>query len=565
MSKRNRKNGKRNVDKLLRFFDVFREELSDVYGRTEPIRFAIDRQLQRMRKRARVDTPKLRGKALSAFLESNRLCRDVPITLDPQIVRDARHFIAVVLERYTLSLDPEAVQTPLELSYLFDVWRFGPGTANGVPVTHAAEKMSEVMTCTAPCEPLVRKLRSSHPYLSAEDAKTGVGVRVVGGSRLGFVLKNEEQLRTIAMEPSGNMCVQLAAGVYIQGALTFIGLDITAQQPKNMALACRGSISGEEATLDLKSASDMNRTSLVKLLWPREWYHLLLRIRSQSVMVEHEDGSREEVPLEMIGTMGNGFTFPLMTLTLTALIYAYRAQRGGPTLRIDWTRTAVYGDDIIVPTDEYEVCVETLEAAGFIVNRDKSYCTGKFRESCGGDYYDGVNVTPVYVKSLVNDSEVYVALNQVLEWSSRYNLVMARTLRYLRGCLVGEPHFVPEWHNPDEGILVPNGPRRYKYLSRKNEEYGLRDNRFAMSLAIGGYISETAPGLFNGKPCASLRGGRPKAQWKRAQVYTPREGGVTFRVREDRIPAGFLDGWDPLTRSYASSQHVGLMAAIVLM
>jgi hypothetical protein len=63
---------------------------------------------------------------------------------------------------------------------------------------------------------------------------------------------------------------------------------------------------------------------------------------------------------------------------------------------------AVFGDDIIIPVDCRELFVETLEVLHFKVNERKSFWTGKFRESCGVDSYDGVDVTPVYWKTFFN-------------------------------------------------------------------------------------------------------------------------------------------------------------------
>jgi hypothetical protein len=59
---------------------------------------------------------------------------------------------------------------------------------------------------------------------------------------------------------------------------------------------------------------------------------------------------------------------------------------------------SVYGDDIIVPTEMSASVMEDLESFGLRVNQNKSYNTGLFRESCGGDFYAGVCVTPVYVR-----------------------------------------------------------------------------------------------------------------------------------------------------------------------
>jgi len=55
----------------------------------------------------------------------------------------------------------------------------------------------------------------------------------------------------------------------------------------------------------------------------------------------------------------------------------------------------IYGDDIIVPTEYVHAVIGNLEAFGLLVNRDKSFWTGKFRESCGKEYYDGFDVSVV--------------------------------------------------------------------------------------------------------------------------------------------------------------------------
>jgi hypothetical protein len=57
----------------------------------------------------------------------------------------------------------------------------------------------------------------------------------------------------------------------------------------------------------------------------------------------------------------------------------------------------VFGDDLIVPSDCGHLILGSLRYLGFKVNRNKTFGTGKFRESCGGEYYDGHDVTPVYL------------------------------------------------------------------------------------------------------------------------------------------------------------------------
>jgi hypothetical protein len=398
--------------RLTTFFTTLLEELLA----SGPQNGAVHRQVQRARKRARFRREDLRGLAIADFLAINERVGEIQKNsppsqvLDRRILSNAQYFITNVLERFTSTFDELAIQQPLEMSFLFSNWRFGPGASNGVKGTHTADKISQDMTCTALCEPLVLKLRRSSPYFTARDGHKGVsGTTLIGGSKLTTVPKNEDTERTIAIEPSGNMSLQLAAGMYLEGALRHIGLDIRNQQQKNIAMAKRGSQDGSIATLDLKSASDMISIDLVRALLPCAWFDLLIKLRSPTITVPSDGKAGNEdrqVELNMISTMGNGFTFPLMTLILVALIYGYRCTRGGPSLYIDWSNTCVFGDDIIIPTHEYSGFVDVLTKAGLIVNYDKSYSAGSFRESCGGDFLNGVDVTPFYVKSLVAEPDV---------------------------------------------------------------------------------------------------------------------------------------------------------------
>jgi len=60
----------------------------------------------------------------------------------------------------------------------------------------------------------------------------------------------------------------------------------------------------------------------------------------------------------------------------------------------------VYGDDLIVPTDHVHTVVQTLSHFGAVVGLDKSFWTGKFRESCGREYFNGTDVGIVRVRDV---------------------------------------------------------------------------------------------------------------------------------------------------------------------
>jgi hypothetical protein len=95
---------------------------------------------------------------------------------------------------------------------------------------------------------------------------------------------------------------------------------------------------------------------------------------------------------------------------------------------------AVFGDDIIVPSDSRELLFEALEVLHFKVNVQKSFWTGMFRESCGIDAFAGINVTPVYWKAPNDgkpaslDSTVEVSNNFYKKWLLNTSAVVSSTL-----------------------------------------------------------------------------------------------------------------------------------------
>lgn len=232
---------------------------------------------------------------------------------------------------------------------------------------------------------------------------------IVEGSVLFTVPKNATIDRVACKEPEVNQWLQRAVGISIRNSLRRVGIDLL-DQSRNQRLAREGSLTGELATIDLSSASDLISRTLVNRLLPVSWYVLLDDIRVHHVRLP----SGEQHECEMFSSMGNGFTFELETLIFWALASAvqYCFHIRGPV--------AVYGDDIIVGCRTARLLRHFFAFFGFKVNAKKSFWTGKFRESCGGHYFNGKDVTPFYVrKPIVHTVDLIQFLNQFREWSVR--------------------------------------------------------------------------------------------------------------------------------------------------
>ena len=254
---------------------------------------------------------------------------------------------------------------------------------------------------------------------------------VVRGSRLSFVPKTTEISRTICTEPVCNMLFQKGIAAVLEGRLREVCcIDLTRQPDKNRSLAQLGSTTGEFGTIDLSSASDSMSLSLVDEFFPRQvssWFKL-----TRSPVTILPDGT--EVELHMVSSMGNAFTFPLQTLFFSALVYgAYRVKG----LKFDRPygsslgNFAVFGDDIIVVKEAYDLVSRLLSICGFSVNVDKSFNEGLFRESCGRDYYSGYDVRGVYIKQLLDVCDVYSAINRLNVWSAKHGIPLPNTVQFL--------------------------------------------------------------------------------------------------------------------------------------
>jgi len=238
-----------------------------------------------------------------------------------------------------------------------------------------------------------------------------VSIDVVPGNVLFTVPKTAEIDRCAAKEPDLNMFMQKGVGDFIRLCLRRFGINLN-DQSRNRHLALEGSINGSLATLDLSSASDSISTMLVFELLPIHWYSLLDRLRSKVTSIDGIEHTNE-----MFSSMGNGFTFELESLLFFVICKAVSYFEGISGI------ISVYGDDLIVPTGMFTTLTYVLSVLGFEVNPLKSFNTGTFRESCGGHYDDGRDVTPFYVRRDVSTiSDLIHLLNQIWNWSYRAEL-----------------------------------------------------------------------------------------------------------------------------------------------
>jgi hypothetical protein len=316
--------------------------------------------------------------AREAFERGERLCRITNKRLDHFYVHPDRldPELRVWLGRMETSIRDLVGDVREFLDKLPELVRVTAGATEDKPRLRALPflKISGKVKAPLACG---RLLRSLGTWFGAENLQTVP----VEENRISLVPKNWKTHRTIACEPTGSLPVQLAVDAYLKRRLRRWGIDLHSQT-MNQEMARLGSLTGAYATLDLAMASDTVSYNVVAWLLPHGWLELL-----QSVRASGYRGPLGEGTYAKFSSMGNGATFVLETMIFGAACKAVGC--------VNWS---VYGDDIIVETGRVADLLRLLRFLGFLINREKSFSEGPFRESCGADWYRGVNVTPFYLR-----------------------------------------------------------------------------------------------------------------------------------------------------------------------
>lgn len=231
---------------------------------------------------------------------------------------------------------------------------------------------------------------------------------IVPGNKVTTVPKNAKTNRTIAIEPDLNMYVQKGIGRLIRNRLKRVTVDLD-DQTINQKLALKASITGSHATIDLSSASDTVCLKLVDLLLPHDWTDAIKQCRSDRGIMP--DGSL--ITYQKVSSMGNGFTFELESLLFWAICSSVIS-----LLKPASRQLAVYGDDLIVPVEICHTVLWLLNYLGFTPNSKKTFLKGPFRESCGKHYFQGIDVTPFYIRKDIESSDRLISVaNRIRTWS----------------------------------------------------------------------------------------------------------------------------------------------------
>lgn len=406
--------------------------------------------------RVNLENLDLKAVALTSFKEDEAFNRETTFRLRnlssaknsrvEGIIHDAQRKIAHILG-------------PLDLSSLLDNCRFGNGATVSLSRRRARydKKMTTFpLTVSPSCVNLALAVIQADPLWGSAICRADVlgpfsilpsNFEVVDYNQFDTVPKSLKGDRTIAKEPVLNGFLQQSVHVYLVERLRRFGVDLKDQTVNQSWASLAEKL--ELATLDAKSASNSVTTELVKLLLPPDWFDFLNKIRSRKTRLP--DGTIHYN--WMFSSMGNAFTFELETM----IFYSILSALCGPKSVV-----SVYGDDMILPQQYAAEAIQILELLGFRINRDKSFVSGAFFESCGKHYFKGSDVTPVFQKAQprLNHAERIRSANRLLRWGLRmcYGLGIDSAVRPVWNLLSGNGNTTcprgPVLHTDDDWFIM---------------------------------------------------------------------------------------------------------------
>lgn len=233
--------------------------------------------------------------------------------------------------------------------------------------------------------------------------------------QLALVPKSYSKRRIVVTEPCLNTYFQLGLGSEMERVLQqSTGISFATEPANNARLAQRGSLYGDYATMDLTQCSDYISLGLCEYMFPKSVSRWFKKLRTPYLTYQL-DGINFTIEPGMTATMGNGFCFPMQTILLVACVLGVYHTLGILPSSDGIRHYGVFGDDIVVDTNAFNLLSRVLTVLGLKVNASKSFAFGGFRESCGHDYFYGHDVRGIYLKRYTSDQDLLSCFNRLAQ------------------------------------------------------------------------------------------------------------------------------------------------------
>jgi len=337
-------------------------------------------------------------KAMDGYIKCEQDVRQFDREISQKDLRDFRNMSNLLFSEVFQQMDRDVHYGEL-------LPKHGPG-ATAEKLSSNGKYQQRIWTSRlAKVFPLDQYLIPNARYIESLDKVTVLEPEAEIPVRVITVPKTLKTPRIIAVEPT---CMQYMQQALLRSFLVaynrdellrkLIGFD---DQVPNQDMARKGSLDKRTATLDLSDASDRVSNQLVRAML-HQWPNL-------QEAVDATRSRRADVPghgiirLSKYASMGSALCFPAEALVFTTIIFlGIQNALNKPLTKKDIKSfigsVRVYGDDLIVPAECVHTVVQALEHFGAKVGLDKSFWTGRFRESCGKEYFNGHDVSIVRVR-----------------------------------------------------------------------------------------------------------------------------------------------------------------------
>lgn len=351
----------------------------------------------------RVVSPRRERRAMSEYVQTEQDVRRSDSLLDPSYMEDFKRVSNLLFSDLFAKVDRDIHWGRIRFKH-------GPGTVADRLSSNAKWNQRTWTTRLNSVFPAVEALGVNNSF--REEVTSRLNILEPGSEipvRVITVPKTLKTPRIIAIEPTAMQYAQQGILGSILDAFKedgflsrVIGFD---DQEPNRLMASRGSRSGDLATLDLSEASDRVSNQHVRAML--EDFPELLRAVDGSRSRMADVPGHGVIRLAKFASMGSALCFPFEAMVFLTLIFmGIERELNAPLSRNILVKefseqVRVFGDDLIVPRDYVLSVVDELHLFGYVVNIGKSYWTGRFRESCGREYFDGHDVSIVKVRQIL--------------------------------------------------------------------------------------------------------------------------------------------------------------------
>lgn len=302
------------------------------------------------------------------------------------------------------------------------------------------------------------------------------------------VPKTWKTLRGISAEPSELQFAQQAIlyqldQFFRESPFFKTRIDLHSQL-ENQVMAKKGSLDQSLATIDLSKASDSVSLQLVKELFKgTKLLPWLLATRSTSV----ELPLHGRIRTRKFAPMGSSVCFPVECIIFVLISEVARRAHMRSTGNRQVSIPRVFGDDIVCASASVPLVLDGLEQLGFIPNKDKSYWSGFYRESCGKEYWYGRDLSPIFYRikewDLASRRTTYDGITSIVSlynslYLNGYNNARRVLLPYLKRKVVkiGDQKVSYFKHcvrsqTGENGTIVSSHPTNFQQVVRVNRRY----------------------------------------------------------------------------------------------